>query len=315
MSGNRDLVKINFRAMGTDIFAEIMVLNAKDKERAKKSVKEIEEIFKYNEKIFSRFNDGSEISRINANLGREIEVSEKMIKVLEYCLKFNELSGGYFDSRIIDNLEKSGYDKDFIFFGLNKKESREIELEKIKGDLRDDLILNKERSIILAKKRIDVTGVVKGYTVGEVKLFLKNEGWNNFIIDAGGDMHAEGMNFENKKWKVFIEGLEKSYSQFELSNEGIATSGVDRKSWVIGEKKFHHLVNPKDPENYSFDIKTVTVIAEQTVEADAWAKVLFLMGKGKGLQFADDNKIKALWLDWQGNIYFSKNIRKNILHE
>jgi thiamine biosynthesis lipoprotein len=312
MSANRDLIQVEFRAMGTDIFAEIIILSAADKERSKKSTEKIKEIFKENENIFSRFSGDSELSKINANLGREVKVSEKMIEILEYCLKFNKLSGGYFDPRIIENLEKIGYDKDFFPAGLDDKEGRKIKTDKIKGDLRGDLIINKEKNTVLAKKRIDTTGIAKGYTVGEVAFFLKREGWENFIVDAGGDMYAAGKNSENEKWKIIIEGLSEERPRIELRDEGVATSGVNRKSWTIGEKKFHHLINSKDPENYSFAIKTVTVISEKTIKADCWAKVLFLMGKEKGLQFADDNKIKALFLDWQGSACYSKNIREYI---
>ena len=49
-------------------------------------------------------------------------------------------------------------------------------------------------------------------------------------------------------------------------------------------------------KNFSFDLKSVTVIARTTQEADAMAKVLFLMGLKKGIQFANRNKIKSIFL-------------------
>lgn len=99
----------------------------------------------------------------------------------------------------------------------------------------------------------------------------------------------------------------------KLKNEGIATSGISRKKWEAGGKKFHHLINPKDTENFSFDLKTVTVIREKTVEADGRAKVLFLMGKVKGLEFANRNNLKALFLDYKGNVYLSEKMKENVI--
>ncbi len=297
--------------MGTDVSVDIIL---EKKDVAQEAFSEIKKIFDKNEKIFSRFRTDSELSKINQNIGKEMKISSEMLEVLEFCLKFNKISEGYFDPRVIGNLERIGYDKDFRSNNLNGPEDQEIFLEKIEDDLADDLIIDKERKTVMAKKRIDTTGIAKGYTVDEAAGYLKNKGFQNFIVDAGGDMFAEGANEEGQNWRIGIEGLEDDRLMLKLKNQGIATSGISRKRWTIGDKKFHHLVNPKDPEKFSFDIKTVTVIEEKTVEADGRAKVLVLMGKEKGLAFADRNDLKALFLDYRGNVYLSKKMKENLVN-
>lgn len=293
--------------MGTDVSIEIV-----ETEDVSDELTEIENIFKKNEKIFSRFRDDSELSKINNNLGKETNVSREMLEVLELCLKFNKISDGYFDPRVIENLEIIGYDRDFKSNDLNKVDT-DIKLEKITGELVEDLIINREGKTVLVKKRIDTTGIAKGYTVDEAGKYLDSKGFKNYIVDAGGDMNIKGLNDEGKKWCIGIEGLEDNKLMLELTDCGVATSGISRKRWKIGEKKVHHLINPKDPENFSHDIKTVTVVEEKTVEADGRAKVLVLMGKEKGLEFANQNKIKALFLDYKGNVYLSEAIKENII--
>jgi thiamine biosynthesis lipoprotein len=98
----------------------------------------------------------------------------------------------------------------------------------------------------------------------------------------------------------------------EISDRGIATSGISRKKWGIQGKKFHHLVNPMDPNNYSYDLRTVSVIAQNTEEADGRAKTLILMGKERGLEFAQKNRIAAIFLDYRGNIFISSEAKKYI---
>lgn len=299
--------------MGTDVSVEIADRDGLNADRRGHNLfGEVENIFRKNEKIFSRFDADSELSLINNNLGKEIEISNEMLEVLELCLKFNKISEGYFDLRIIGNLEKIGYRGDFKKLNFDDM-AGEVELEKIKGDLETDLIVNKEKKTVLARKRIDTTGIAKGYTVDEAAEFLKTKGFDNFTVDAGGDMYAAGVNSEQQAWKIGIEGLEDDKLMLKLKNEGIATSGISRKRWTLGGKKFHHLINPTDPENFSFDIKTVTVIENKTVEADGRAKVLVLMGKTKGLEFANKNNIKALWLDYRGNVYLSEAIKENVV--
>jgi len=315
---NYNKVNLDFRAMGTDVSVEIVLGHPVSKGTlgvldAQNALEKIKEIFSENENIFSRFNPDSELSRINNNLGKEISVSKKMLEVLELCLKFNRISEGYFDPRVIETLEKIGYDKDFKTNDLNREIFEEIKLEKVSGDLQDDLIVNAAAKTVIIKKRIDTTGIAKGHTVDEAAQFLKKEGFNNFVVDAGGDMFAEGLDENGRQWTIGVEGAPDDKIILKLNNEGIATSGISRKRWVQGDKKFHHLVNPKDPENFSFEIKTVTVIEDKTVEADGRAKVLVLMGRQAGLEFANKNNIKALFLDYKGNIYISNEIKKNIL--
>jgi len=306
----QDIFSESFRAMGTDISLEIVAVDAGKADDALQSVKNI---FTKNENIFSRFSPDSELSKINNNLGREIEVSREMLEVLELCLKFHEISEGYFDPRIIGNLERIGYDKDFKSNNLNTTELRNIEIENIFGELSDDLKINSDKKTVLVRKRIDATGIAKGYTVDEAAEHLKKESYQDFIVDAGGDMFAQGFNQEGDDWRIGIEELEDDKILLKLHNQGIATSGISRKKWEIGGKKFHHLVNPKNPQDFSWDLKTVTVIKEKTVEADGRAKTLFLMGREKGLQFANLNNLKALFLDYKNNVYLSETIKSHIV--
>lgn len=307
------LIEENFRVMGTDVSVGIVVAENFSQEKVRDSIEKVKNIFARNEKIFSRFDEQSELSKINKQIGKELKISSEMADVLGLCLKFNRISQGYFDPRVIGNLEKIGYDKDFRSNDLNLEKEKEIILEKIERDLTQELILDIEKKIVRIEKRIDTTGIAKGWTVDRAAKDLEKQGYENFIVDAGGDMFAKGLDVNNEEWRIGIEGLDDDKVMLKLNQEGIATSGISRKRWQVGEKKFHHLINPKDPENFSYDIKTVTVIDKSTVEADGRAKVLVIMGKEKGMQFADENNIKALFLDYRGNVYLSKAIKSHLI--
>lgn len=313
MNNNPALVTDKFRTIGTDISIDIVVNSESEKRKATAELEAAKNIFSRNEKVFSRFQEDSELSGINKNLGKELRVSLSMMEVLELCLRYYQESQGYFDPRIIGNLEKIGYTKDFKNHDLNSGEEIIEALEKISGKLEEDLILNKDKKTVLVKKRIDTTGIAKGYIVDQVAERLKAKGFENFIVDAGGDMFAEGLNEKREAWMVGVEGCENSCLMLKLSGEGIATSGISRKRWQKGSRKVHHLINPKDPDNFSHNLKTVTVIKDKAVEADGKAKVLFLMGVKDGIEFADKHGIKALFLDYKGNIFLSKAMKENII--
>lgn len=305
--------KKEFSAMGTNISVEIVLNNESSRKSAQKNLDEVEKIFRNLEKIFNRFNPESELSKINESLNQELNISEPMTDVLRLSLKFNQLFEGYFDPRIIENLEKIGYDKDFRNNNFNISETKEIIQEKIETSLDNDLALNFENRKATLKKRIDLAGIVKGYAVDKSLEYLEKEGFRNFIVEAGGDMYALGKNEENNFWTIDIEGLPKEKIILKLKDEGIATSGISRKRWLIGSQKFHHLINPKNPGVFGFELKSATVIAQNTAEADAQAKSLFLMGKEKGMKFANKNNLKVLFLDYKGNAYLSQKIKENML--
>jgi thiamine biosynthesis lipoprotein len=211
---------------------------------------------------------------------------------------------------VIEVLEQIGYDKDFKSKDFSKIYSPpdfSANRTKLCGDLK---IRNNK---IFFAVRMDFSGIAKGYIVDQAAEFLKSCGWKNFLVDAGGDMMISGANSEGKKWRIAVEGIPEDKLMLEISDKGIATSGISRKKWQIKGKKFHHLVNPKNPNEFSYELRTVSVIAENTENADGRAKTLVLMGKEKGLQFAKKNKIPAIFLDYKSNIFITPEAKKYIV--
>jgi thiamine biosynthesis lipoprotein len=107
-----------------------------------------------------------------------------------------------------------------------------------------------------------------------------------------------------------VEGIPHEKMMFAISENGLATSGISKRKWEIDGKKFHHLINPKKPRNFLFDLKTVTVISGTTQDADVWAKSLFLMGKKSAMIYARENNLAALILDYRGSAWISPKAKE-----
>ncbi|KKP68458.1 MAG: thiamin biosynthesis lipoprotein ApbE [Candidatus Moranbacteria bacterium GW2011_GWE1_35_17] len=294
----------NFKALGTDIYIGIIA----PKEEAQKvlaTFAEVKNIYKRKELIFSRFNLGSELSKLNNNLGVFQEGSDDIIYLAQESLDYYLKSDKFFDPRILEGLEGIGYRKNFKENVFDTKDGFSTEI--FKKDLAQDLIISGGKVKFLRK--IDFSGIAKGYITDKVAEFLFSRGWRSFLVDSGGDMHASGLNKRGEKWGIALEESENENEiATEISNEGIATSGNTRKYWEIDGKKFHHLINPKNVDEFSFDLKSVTVIAGTTQEADVMAKVLFLMGLEKGLKFSNENGIKSIFLKNNKKIIKSKRL-------
>ena len=303
----RTFVESEFRSLGTDVFVRVIAGGYSEKRRARYDLNRVKNIFSAEEMIFSRFDPKSEISCLNNNLGVWQNASADVSRLAKRALHYNRISGGMYDPRVIGILENIGYDADFRKKDFSKMKDPP-KFSAAKGKLMNDLKVGEGK--IFFSCRMDFSGIAKGYIVDCAAKYLKSRGWKNFLVDAGGDMFANGKNEAGKKWKTAVEGAPEEKMMLEVSGKGIATSGISRKKWRIKGKKFHHLVNPKDPNNYSYELRTVSVIAQDTENADGRAKALVLMGKKKGLEFATVRKIAAVFLDSKGNVLLSPGAKK-----
>jgi thiamine biosynthesis lipoprotein len=306
----REVIRKNFKALGTDISVQL-VCDGGSQDDAAKKLDELREFYLSAQKIFSRFDSGSELNKFNQNLGKFSGASPHFLAVARKILDYYKLSEGMLDPRVIAVLEQIGYAKDFNQMELFLPAASELDILGIKfSNLEDDLVIQNET--ILFNHQMDFAGIAKGYVTDMAGETLRQAGWENFLLDSGGDMLAAGKDEDLDDWRIDIEGISQERILLTLQNEAVATSGIGKRKWQRGEKRFHHLIDPKNPDKFSFDLQSVTVIAKTVTEADFWAKVLFLKGKVDGKKFSSENKLKSIFLDYRGNAWISREMKKNI---
>jgi FAD:protein FMN transferase len=303
------IARKEFKSFGTNIDVPIIVENEDNEKRANEDLLEIHRKYQLIEKKFSRFDPESELSKFNKNIGKLMKSSNEMIEVSKRVLHYYKKTKGYFDPRIIIKLENNGYDRDFemIDFSVVHRDNENF-FSNSNRNLKKNLEISQGKIRFNAK--MDFSGIVKGYATDVMSKFLLNQGWNNFLVDSGGDMYFHGLDEKGNIWHIDIEGISAKKILLKFSKRGIATSGITRRKWEKNKKKYHHLVNPKEPDFFSFELKSVTVIAKTTEEADVWAKTIFLMGKEQGLKYSQRQKIPCVMLDYRGNIFISSEIKK-----
>jgi thiamine biosynthesis lipoprotein len=126
---------------------------------------------------------------------------------------------------------------------------------------------------------LDPSGLVKGWAILEASSIIKNDGYPNFYIEAGGDIQSSGTNKKGERWKI---GIRNPFNPTEIvkvvkiGSEGVATSG----SYERGA----HIYNPNG--EMSDDVLSLTVIGKNIYEADRFATAAFAMGQ-KGIEFID----------------------------
>lgn len=127
---------------------------------------------------------------------------------------------------------------------------------------------------------IDPSGIVKGWAILQAASRLKEAGFINFYIDAGGDIQAAGKKGDNP-WRV---GIRNPFNRQEIvkvlavTDKGIATSGTA----IRGQ----HIYDPHHPDTPPSEIVSLTVIGPDVYEADRLATAAFAMGK-RGIYFIE----------------------------
>jgi thiamine biosynthesis lipoprotein len=313
--------EIKNEIMATDLF--ICIHDEKPKEEIEKDLNYSIKILKDTEQRFSRFLPNNELSKFN-NSSEKIQISDDLILMLEKALFFNKFTNQTFDISILQNLIKEGYNtsKKEGFFNP-KSDSPTLTLNSSlssnsNNPSLNDLNLNKQEKTASKPTdlKIDLGGIAKGYAVDKVSQFLK-EKYSNFIVDVGGDIYASGIDLKNnyQYWAIDIENpllTNMSSDTLIVSNQGIATSGVNRRKWTKDGIQKNHIIDPKTGKSISNNILSVTVISDTTTESDILAKSLLIMGIEEGIKFSEEKKIAAYFIDNKLNIFKSSKISKYV---
>ncbi len=130
------------------------------------------------------------------------------------------------------------------------------------------------------KGKIDPSGLVKGWAVYQASGLLKQTGFKNFYVEAGGDIQAYGQNKDGQSWRAGIRNPFKPkeiIKVVELNNAGLATSGTYERD--------QHIYNPFS-DSLIIEIVSITVLGPNVYEADRFATAAFAMGKD-GITFIE----------------------------
>ncbi len=129
--------------------------------------------------------------------------------------------------------------------------------------------------------KFDPSGVVKGWAIDEAANLLYMRDFENFYVDAGGDVQVYGKNSHGEDWHIGIRNpfnSDEVVKTVALSEKGIATSGFYNRG--------RHIYNPLNNDDPMEEVVSMTVIAEDVLEADRLATAAFVMGRD-GIRFIE----------------------------
>ena len=281
---------LHFRAMNTGVNA---FLWHEDSVFTQAALRNVEQFFHEAHARFTRFEASSELNALNAAAGQPFRASSHLFEVVELALKFSAMTGGLFNPTIIGALEAAGYDRTFeaIAEGSYNRSNRRTPISPTSA-----IALDRARQTITLPKnvRIDLGGIVKGWAVQRATEQLAAYG--PCLVDAGGDIMTVGVVPGTADWLIEIADpfdQNRTVTTLNIRDRAVATSGIDRRRWQHNGAWQHHLIDPRTGQPSDSDLLTATVIAPTTVEAEVYAKTLFLLGSKSGLEWIDEQPALA----------------------
>ena len=146
----------------------------------------------------------------------------------------------------------------------------------------------------LLKKRaavtIDLSSIAKGYGVDQVADLLRSSGFENYLVEIGGEILAAGNRKDGLPWRVGINrpqpeaAFDEVYKVVTLSDLAFATSGDYRNFFEANGVRYSHVIDPRTGYPVSNGVASVSIIADNCTLADGLATAVMVMGVDKGLE-------------------------------
>lgn len=265
---------IQFGAMGTHIQAWLTVTRAEDADL----LQQVPDWFADWEARFSRFQPTSELNQLNGYAGQWVSISAEMSEVVGLALEAAKATNGLFNPLILPALIAAGYDRSFDLL-TDADRDRAVDVAPIADwhDVQHDGL--GKRVYLPAGAAFDLGGIVKGWAAQKTADRLQASG--ACLIDAGGDIAAHGSPDISAGWQIGLPRTrdgEDILGTVVLTDNAIATSGVDHRRWTQGDQVQHHLIDPRTGRPAVSDARSATVIAPNGVQAEIWAKVTLIAG-------------------------------------
>ncbi len=256
-------------------------------------------LFEEWESRLSRFQAGSELSRLNAGAGTPVVVSDLLAEVVATALSAAEASDGVYDPTLLPQLAALGYERSFE---LMESDQPAAAVASQPGGAWRGIRLDRQARIVELPvgAALDLGGIGKGLAVDSAIELLAAAGHRMAAVEAGGDVRVHGSPPRAAAWPGAVE-LRSGSQLVELWSGALATSGIGRHAWKQGELRRHHLLDPRTGLPANTGLWSASVCAAQCGEAEVAAKVAFVLGAGAGADFLRARGLAGLLVPEDGD--------------
>ncbi|MBV1862225.1 MAG: FAD:protein FMN transferase [Nannocystaceae bacterium] len=262
------------------------------------------------EGLMSEWKPDTELSGLNQRAGgAAMPVSPELFEVLELSGRIHAETGGRFD---------------VTFHGVGhlwsfKPDSTPPSPEQIEASLPliDGAALELDAATHTARlpkagMKVGLGAIAKGYAVDRASTLLRARGFPNHVVEAGGDTYAAGSK-GGDAWRVGVKDPETSGSLGVLSiqERAVVTSGDYMRFFEHEGRRYAHILDPATgwPIEQGKSPRSVTLLAKNAAQADAYCTAVTVMGAEAGLAFVESRAdLDAVIIERDGTVRFSSGL-------
>ncbi len=270
-------------------------------------------------RIFSTYDSTSVISKVNNN--KPVELHELFVECYKRSMEISEITGGAFDITAGPMVNAWGFGPEL---------RRQMTPEKIdslkmitgyeKVSLQDGKIVKESPQM-----KLDMSAVAKGYTCDLIGQFLADKGCQNYMVEIGGEVVAKGINEKGRTWTIGISKPEESaffasndiQAKVKLPEHALATSGNYRNFYEEDGKRYAHTIDPKTGYPVQHSLLSTTVLADNCMDADAFATAFMVLGLEKSIEIANNHSELKVYFIYSGEgeenqVYMSESFMEHL---
>lgn len=278
------LRKFVFPAMGTNCELQFAAPNG-DSQAADFEAKAVAWVNAFEAK-YSRFLPDSLLSRINAAAGHAwVDVDAEAEQLFKLCDTLHFMTQGVLDPTALPLILLWNWKAPQPVVPTAESISAALKLVGWgKVQRAPGRIFLPERGMAL-----DFGGFGKEYAVDIVAQLAAGCGLANVLVDFGHDLRAMGSPPGRPAWHIGLEDPQRpgqAWSSVALSGgRGIASSGDYIRCFVIGGRRYGHIIDPRTGWPVANGCIQATAIAGTCLQAGVLATTAFVLGVPKGIEF------------------------------
>jgi len=288
-----------FTAMGTSCELAVAA-SADDEAQARRTLAaglaEVETC----ERVLTRFNPASDLSRLNGARGEWLTVDVRLVAALRAAVDARRVTAGRFDPTILQPLVAAGYDRTFT--ELTNRPAWAVEGWRRGAGVSTDADSCRVR--LEPGSAVDLGGIGKGFSATRALVAMRRA-WPTLsggFADLGGDIAFFGRPADGDGWRVAVadpRNPDGILATLQLNDCGIATSGRDRRRFGPG-RSLHHLIDPVTGAPAVHGPLAVTVVARDATEAEALATAFAISGLDEVRRLVQERGVAALYVPATG---------------
>lgn len=267
--------------------------------------------------IYNEYDGINNLKTINNNAGiAPVVVDSKIIDLIKFSKDVYEKTDGEINIAMGSVLSIW---HNYRSYGKELPPIEDLKEAAKHCDINNIIIDETASTVYLAdpEMSLDVGSIGKGYAVQMVAEHARNCGYDNMVINCGGNVAAIGTKPDNTNWKFGIQNPDLKAANNLLKTVSFAdrclvTSGDYQRYYVVDGVEYCHIIDPDTlmPANY---FKSVSIITNHSGLADALSTALFNMPYEDGLTLINSiEDAEAIWVFEDGSIHYSDSFEKYI---